>query len=244
MRQSGSTKVVHFQDIGEVTFVKSVVSRSFRISLKPFGGIRVTLPQWESYQRAMEFVKLKKEWIIRARSKIAQQENTYTVFTPETDFSTASKTVKLFPCNTTRFRVYVTRQQLQIFYPQDIDLLSDMAQSAIRRIITDRLRKEAREYLPERTRQIAELHGFSYRGVTVKLLSSRWGSCSSCDHINLNLHLMRLPRHLQDYVILHELVHTVHKNHRQGFWDCLNRHTNGNAKPLAAEMRRYNAAWF
>jgi predicted metal-dependent hydrolase len=244
MSQSGSTKAIHLQDVGEVVLVKSASSRNIRISLKPFGGIRVTLPEWESYRRAMEFVALKKEWIGRMRTKIELQEKTYTVFTPDTDFSTGSKTVKLFPCNATRFRAHTTHEQLQIFFPQSIDLLSDAAQSAIRKIVIERLRKEAQEYLPERTRQLADIHGFSYKGVSVKLLTSRWGSCSPCNHINLNLHLMRLPLPLQDYVILHELAHTVHKNHGPKFWDCLNRHTDGKAQPLSAEMRRYHAAWF
>ncbi|MDR1667270.1 MAG: M48 family metallopeptidase [Bacteroidales bacterium] len=235
---------MQLQDVGEVTLVKSAAARTIRISLKPFGGIRITLPPWGSYQQAMEFATLKKEWIIRMRSKLEADEKTCTVFTPDTVFSTASKTVKLFPCNATRFRVHTTSEQLQIFFPQDIDLLSEAAQSAIRKIVIERLRKEAQEYLPERTRRLAELHGFSFHGVTVKLITSRWGSCSSCNHINLTLHLMRLPVHLQDYVMLHELVHTIHKNHGLKFWECLNRHTDGQARPLSAEIKRYHAAWF
>jgi len=73
------------------------------------------------------------------------------------------------------------------------------------------LRKEAKDYLPQRTELLAAAHGFKYSGVTVKNISSRWGSCSSTNHINLNIHLVRLPEHLSDYVILHELTHTVHK---------------------------------
>jgi predicted metal-dependent hydrolase len=52
---------------------------------------------------------------------------------------------------------------------------------------------------------------------------------------------MRLPEHLIDYVILHELVHTVHHNHSAGFWSALDKVTDG-AKRLDKELRKYRIA--
>jgi len=102
------------------------------------------------------------------------------------------------------------------------------------------LRKEAKEYLPQRTEQLANEHGFSYISVTVKNLSSRWGSCSAKNRINLNIHLMRLPQNLLDYVILHELTHTIHKNHGKDFWQALDNLTDGKAKQLKDEIKKYS----
>jgi len=50
--------------------------------------------------------------------------------------------------------------------------------------------------------------------------------------------LVRLPGELQDYVILHELVHTKHKNHSKQFWAEMDRLT-GDAKKLKKQMRKY-----
>ena len=68
---------------------------------------------------------------------------------------------------------------------------------------------------------------------------TRWGSCSYENNINLNLHLMRLPNHLIDYVILHELVHTKIKNHSKDFWNLLDVVT-GNAKNLDRELKNHH----
>lgn len=82
-------------------------------------------------------------------------------------------------------------------------------------------RSEAKVFLTERTRELADMYGFSYNRLTVRNQRTRWGSCSSRDNISLNMQLMRLRRELRDYVILHELAHTKHKNHSRRFWAAL-----------------------
>lgn len=50
---------------------------------------------------------------------------------------------------------------------------------------------------------------------------------------------MKLPDNLIDYIILHELCHTIHKNHGPKFWEELDRKTLGNAKLLSKEVKKY-----
>ena len=235
---------VELQQIGTVHFVTSATAKYIRISLRPFGGIRVTVPKRTSIKQAMAFVETKKDWILQAQSRIASHEKQYTVFTPDTVFRTRNRQVQLLPWKSAQFRAQLSKDALKIFYPQETDLRSDRAQEIIREYVIGTLRKEAKEYLPQRTEQLAAEYGFSYRGVTVKNVTSRWGSCSITNHINLNIHLVRLPQYLSDYVILHELTHTIHKNHGNLFWRSLNLITGGKAKRLAAEMKQYHAERF
>lgn len=52
---------------------------------------------------------------------------------------------------------------------------------------------------------------------------------------------MRLPEHLIDYVILHELAHIIHHNHSAKFWNLLE-YITGGAKQLDKELRKYRIA--
>ena len=99
---------------------------------------------------------------------------------------------------------------------------------------------KANAYLPQRLAELAIKYGFSYRIIRIKDNKSRWGSCSSLGAINLSLGLMRLPYHLIDYVLLHELCHTVEMNHGPRFWALMDKVTEGEAKKLRLELRKYS----
>lgn len=79
------------------------------------------------------------------------------------------------------------------------------------------LRRQAKAELPPRLAELAARYGFVYNKVTIKHNASNWGSCSSKENINLNLNIVRLPKVLQDYVLLHELCHLRHHDHGHAF---------------------------
>ena len=60
--------------------------------------------------------------------------------------------------------------------------------------------------------------GLSANGVTIRDMTSRWGSCNTrTHHITLNLQLARRPDEALSYVILHELAHTRVPDHGPRF---------------------------
>ena len=102
------------------------------------------------------------------------------------------------------------------------------------------LRIKANLVLPARLDFLAKEHDFTYSAVKISKSRTRWGSCSSQKTINLSFYLMILPEHLADYVLLHELCHTVYMNHGVEFWKLLNYVTRGQAKQLRKELRTYH----
>ena len=59
------------------------------------------------------------------------------------------------------------------------------------------------------------------RRIRLRPMTSQWGSCSHRGNITLNTALLKLPRHLLEYVIMHELAHRLVKNHSRKFWDLV-----------------------
>ena len=100
---------------------------------------------------------------------------------------------------------------------------SAIPQKALRDVLAEVLREEAKILLPQKLSYFAEQYGFKFRKVTIKHNSSNWGSCSRAGNINLNLNLIRLPEPLCDYVLLHELCHLKEPNHGPRFHALLER---------------------
>ncbi len=103
----------------------------------------------------------------------------------------------------------------------------------------EELRREAHRDLPERIERLSRLTGLRYTRVTLRAVRSKWGSCSSINSISLNIFLMILPEHLRDFVIIHELCHTVEHNHSPRFHALVNHYTTGRERELERELRTY-----
>ena len=88
-----------------------------------------------------------------------------------------------------------------------------------------------------RVAALAELHGFKYSKAAFRRVSSRWGSCSAQGGISLAVTLPLLPVELSDYVVLHELTHTVHFDHSPAFWQRLDACCNGRSKELRDRLK-------
>jgi len=70
----------------------------------------------------------------------------------------------------------------------------------------------------ERTRKVVAAHGIDHQdGFKLFAMEKRWGSCTPTGTLLLSPALISAPRPCIDYVITHELVHTVEHNHGPRF---------------------------
>jgi len=233
-----SEKIFEHKDFGKVSMIKSPRTRRISISARPFQPLRVTLPVFESFSRAERFLEEKERWIHKTLDKIRKLEDQYTVFNEDTAFHTHEHELKVERTDVDVPKVSLKEKKILVQLPKTSDIQSPEIQDMIRWGIQAAWRKEAKKYLPARLNELARKHQLSYNRVTIKNNRSRWGSCSQKNNINLSLHLMRLPDYMIDYILLHELAHTLHKNHGRRFWRSLEKIC-PNAKSLDKEMRGF-----
>jgi predicted metal-dependent hydrolase len=237
---SATEKTIDIPDIGLVTLKRSNRAKRVNIRLKPFGVVELVIPKTGSEKDAIGFLISKKKWIQKTIKKVAEKETKLSLFDENTTFKTRTFILKIEKQNRTNINLKLQNGVLLVSYPEAMPVTHPNVQDAIRYGIVEGLRVEAKSFLPGRIAWLASQYGFKHNKVSIKNLKSRWGSCSGVNNINLNLHLMRLPDELIDYVLLHELCHTVEKNHGKAFWRLLDRVTGSRARELDKMINQYS----
>lgn len=85
-------------------------------------------------------------------------------------------------------------------------------------VFTHWYREQARAYLSQAAAAYAAQYGFHFERIKITSAQTRWGSCSSKGTLSFTWRLIMAPRDVVDYVVIHELVHTMEHNHGPRFW--------------------------
>jgi predicted metal-dependent hydrolase len=86
--------------------------------------------------------------------------------------------------------------------------------------VVDWFIEAAEEELPARVVRFDSRLGLDDVQVWVGEIDGRWGEYDS-GTVRLNWRLIRAPIRIQDYVIAHELAHSVHGKHSDAFWNTV-----------------------
>lgn len=79
-------------------------------------------------------------------------------------------------------------------------------------------KKQAPAGITERAEFYAKRTGLKYQSIAISNALHRWGSCSHHGKLRFTWRLMLAPQEVIDYVVVHELVHLLEKNHSRAFW--------------------------
>ena len=113
------------------------------------------------------------------------------------------------------------------------------------------------EVVPALIRKWEAKLGVTVSGYFLQRMKTKWGSCNhGAGNIRLNTELVKKPKDLLEYVVVHEMVHLVERTHSERFVALLSKHYPAwrearaelNELPLGAEewvehKRRSSGAW-
>lgn len=117
-------------------------------------------------------------------------------------------------------RLSFTASRFIVDSPDGASILPDVLMPLLERFYRDR----AHEKLLVRVRHWQRETGLQATGARIRHFQSRWASCDTNNTLEFHPRVMELPASVQDYVIVHELCHTVEKNHTKAFWALVASH--------------------
>ncbi|MCQ2488550.1 MAG: M48 family metallopeptidase [Clostridia bacterium] len=188
--------------------------KNMHIYIKPpFGEVLVTAPKYVTDKEIKIFIEEKSDWITKNVEKIKDSP-----ITPNPKYETGD----IIPIWGEFYNLVVLEDTRY-----SLTLNGDTATLIVREGCTDKQKEDFvkewyREQLKERVEILLPkweaytgLHCSSWQS---KMMTSRWGTCNTkTNKIWLNVRLAEHPVECLEYVILHELAHTVVPNHSADF---------------------------
>jgi predicted metal-dependent hydrolase len=197
-------------------------ARARRLTVRVFhtGRVEVVVPSRTSPRAVERFLERHRGWIERKRDEARQKAVPPAPFPPSR--------IELGACEET-WSVHQTggagRANLVTVGPGVLALAGDAANGhSVRQLLRRWLTDRAREVLTPLLDRCAQELGFTYERILIRRQRTRWGSCSNRGTISLNCCLMFQRPPVVRYLLIHELVHTLHMNHSRRFWQRVARH--------------------
>ena len=117
----------------------------------------------------------------------------------------------------------------------------DAEATHIEKAVTQWYRIEALRVFKECAEHFAPLLQVAPQEIKLTSARTQWGNCSARGVVRLNWQLVKMPLHLIDYVVVHELAHLVEMNHSPAFWRVVESAC-PEYKACRAELRCYGVA--
>ena len=86
------------------------------------------------------------------------------------------------------------------------------------------LKSVAKKYITKRVEALSEALLLPYHRLYIRSPKKKWGNCSKEKNISINWRVIKAPQFVIDYVIIHELCHTVIMKHTVRFQTLLRSH--------------------
>ena len=190
--------------------------KTIQIRIDPVTAkVTVSAPQYTPLEKINNFVISKENWILKKQKQILEENiNLPKLQSGEVIFIAGKK--------------YMLNVG-DIAQPSVCDFVINLPQSAKKEGLLSLTKRLMLAYAIERTCILARRYGLNYRSVAIGTAKTQWGSCTANGDIIYSVGLAFVPEFLIDYVIVHELCHTVALNHGKQFYkklsDCLSDHS-------------------
>ena len=203
--------------------VRSAERSAIAVTVNPDGAVQVAAPKGTLKAVIAEAVLSKATWIIRQREFYRRQASGHPkLFVSGESFPYLGRQYKLKVRRRSGLelgRVELTKGQF------NVTLNSDVAKAEqsqlVKKGLTTWYRRRAKEIILPILEAYSAKVGVSCNGARIREMKKRWGSGGQDRHLAFNWRIIMAPRRLVEYVVAHELCHTIYPDHSRDFWRLL-----------------------
>ncbi len=204
--------------------IKKSKNRNFTTSIQISSehGVLVRAPHFVPLSQIEAFLYQKKDWVLTQLAKLEQ------VTSPKKKYCDGEIHLyfgESFPLKITRSltnkkaKLSLLYNSFEALVPSSFSLGKTSLE--LRHLFTKWYLKQGKKVITQKVNHFCQLLNVSYQRITLKRVSSIWGSCSRRNNLNFNRKLIQAPHKIVDYVVIHEVCHLIHRHHRKTFWNLV-----------------------
>ena len=204
----------------QYNLIKTKRRKTSQISIDK-DNVIVRVPTSKSDSEVKDIIKEKSKWIYKKQIEFKKQKSSIVKPTFSED-----TTVPYFGKNCI-LKVKVNQKKNSVKFTNSrltVNLEGKRAlKKEVQKVYDEWLIVKATKYLEARTAKLGVKTGLKPSKITIKGLKGRWGSASR-GTITLNSNLMKCPKEVIDYIIIHELCHLKIQDHSYKYWNLVRKH--------------------
>lgn len=177
-------------------------------------GLTCVLPERFDHYQLVDFVMLKRHWILKSWQPYANITDREFSFSGQLNLLALNEQWH-YQCLVDDGRPRIVLHGVR---PVELTLSRHQLGQDAQAVLIDWLKDYAYQKWLPRLDDIAHDGHFDYTRLMIGNQVSQWGCCHPDNRISLNMKGLFLPASCVNYVMIHELCHTVHKNHSHQFW--------------------------
>ena len=201
----------------------------------PTGRVRIAAPKRVNDDAIRLFVISKLGWIKRHQKKFENQERILPREYKERESHYFQGRRYLLRIKETNGIGYVDLKGKTYL---DLYVRNNASFENKQRVLSEWYRKELKIMLPELIEHWEKKIGVKVDIFGIKQMKTKWGSCNiEKNRIWLNLELAKKPIHCLEYILVHEMIHLLERNHNNRFKSYMDNYL-PNWKQIKDELNR------
>ena len=187
------------------------IIRSHRASIvmhmSPNGELVIKVPHLVPKFIIDRFISEKSEWIQKTRLRLAKIKPVKREYIEGEQFYYLGKPYELLFNNDSKISLHAEK----LHFPKAIAF-------RVKKEIDSWYLTQAKDLISQRVKDLSQRMGADYKSIFFSDTRSKWGTCFEDNSLQFSWRLIMAPLPVIDYVVIHELTHTKHKNHSSTFW--------------------------
>lgn len=199
----------------EIEFYRKDIKNVHLSVHPPAGRVRLAVPEDMDEEAIRLFVISKLAWIKKQRKqfKLQDRQSAREFVSGESHYFLGSRYLMNVIESTEKQRVELRNKKYM-----DLYVRPDSTREQREKVVNEGYRTELKQMVPEYIEKWESIMGVTVEDWGIKLMRTKWGTCNeSARRIWLNLELAKKNPRCLEYIIVHEMVHFLERNHNDRF---------------------------